>query len=280
MLSVLKLIRINPLLWLIALIGVITGHFREFLILFLVILIHELGHALAASFFKWRLVKVELLPFGGVAEMDEYGNRPYHEEIIVTAAGPLQHIWMIAGGMTCLSAGIGDPQLLELLIEMNWMIFLFNLLPIWPLDGGKLLFLLLTLFFPYKKAKESMLMLSFGFLLIFAVVSFIWFTVHLNLIIILSFLLYAHYFEWKHQPYVYIRFLLERMTGKEKTMRSKILTVQPTTTVENVLSGFYKGCSHDILIKSASPYMCKEKDILTAYFKQSAGTCAIEDLFR
>ncbi|WP_408007075.1 M50 family metallopeptidase [Pseudalkalibacillus sp. A8] len=280
MMKVFTLIRINPLLWLIALIGVVTGHFREFLIFFLVILIHELGHALAAIFFKWRLVKVELLPFGGVAEMDEYGNRPYHEEVIVTVAGPIQHVWMIALGITGLSSGIGDPYLLELIIAMNWMILLFNLLPIWPLDGGKLLFLLLTLFSPYKKAKKSMLMLSCGFLLIFAVVSFIWFSVHLNLLIILSFLLYAHYVEWKHQPYMYIRFLLERMTGKEKAKRNKIITVQPTTTVENVLSGLYKGCNHDILIKSAPPYMCKEKDILTAYFKQSAGTCAIKDLFR
>ncbi len=280
MLKVLPLIRINPLLWLIALIGIATGHFREFLVLFFIILIHELGHAFAALFFKWRLVKVELLPFGGVAEMDEYGNRPYHEEIIVTLAGPLQHVWMISLGMFCLYNGLGDPYTLDLLISMNWMILLFNLLPIWPLDGGKLLFLFITLFSPYKKAKKFMLLISCIFLLIFTGGSLLWFAFHLNLIIIVSFLLYAHYVEWKHHPYVYVRFLLERMSTKEKPKRNKVISVHPTTSVENVLAGLYKGYSHVILIKSAPPYMCKEKDVLSAYFKRSAGSCAIEDLFR
>ncbi|MGM7702178.1 M50 family metallopeptidase [Pseudalkalibacillus sp. Hm43] len=274
------LLKINPLLWIVAIVSVMTGHFREFLILFIVIFIHELGHAMTALFFKWRLVKVEMLPFGGVAEMDEYGNRPYREELSVILAGPLQHVWMIVGSLFLMQFGIGDPFILNLFVSINWMILLFNLLPIWPLDGGKLLFLCLTVLFPYKKAKSHMLILSSVLLLTFFSGCMLLFPFHMNLLIVSSFLLYAHYVEWKHQPYVYVRFLLERLNAIQKPTKKKVLTVDPTETVGSVLSTLYKGYEHEVHIKSDPPYVCKEKELLTAYFKQSAKTCAIQDLFR
>lgn len=52
-----------------------TGYFREVLMVFLIVFIHELGHAGAAHYFKWRIHKVELLPFGGVAEVEDSGNK-------------------------------------------------------------------------------------------------------------------------------------------------------------------------------------------------------------
>jgi stage IV sporulation protein FB len=278
--KIVSLIKINPLLWMVAIIGVVTGHFREFLILFTVIFIHELGHAIAALYYKWRLVKVEMLPFGGVAEMDEYGNRPYREELVVTLSGPFQHVWMILGGMLLSTTGYGDPHLLKLFISINWMILLFNLLPIWPLDGGKLLFLFLTLFLPYKQAKRKMLILSAILLLSFVVISMSIYPFHLNLFIVTAFLLYAHFVEWKHQPYNYVRFLLERLNVREKPVKKKVLTVDPTLTVDDVLSNLYKGFDHEFHIKSTPPFVCREKEILNAYFKRSAKTCAIQDLFR
>jgi stage IV sporulation protein FB len=278
--KLLRVIRINPLLWLIAILSVLTGHFREFLILFLVIFIHELGHAIAGIHFNWRLVKIEMLPFGGVAEVDEYGNRPYHEEIIVTLAGPLQHVWMIAGSYLFMMFGIGDVQVLQLFLSINWMILLFNLLPIWPLDGGKLLFLFLSLFAPYKKAKRNMLLLSASFLVTFMGVTLILYPFHLNSVLICSFLLYAHYVDWKHQPYMYVRFLLERHNSIDKPRNKKVLSVNPNQKVDVVLSKLHKGYDHEVHVKADPPFICHERDLLEAYFKQSAKGCAIQDLFR
>ncbi|MCF6138091.1 site-2 protease family protein [Pseudalkalibacillus berkeleyi] len=275
-----NLIRINPLLWLVAATGILTGYFREFLILFIVIFIHEIGHALAALFFKWRLVKVEMLPFGGVAEMDEYGNRPYLEEIVVTLAGPIQHLWMIGLSSLLLLTGYGDPVLIEKFISINWMILLFNLLPLWPLDGGKLLFLFLTVFLPYKRAKSTMLVASISLLFLFMISTILIYSFHLNLLIVLSFLLYAHYVEWKHQSYMYIRFLLERLNIMEKSRKKKVILVEPTMTLDGVLSKLHKGYLHEVHVKTTPPFVCNEKELLNAYFKRSARTCAIQDLFR
>ncbi|WP_257346312.1 M50 family metallopeptidase [Pseudalkalibacillus decolorationis] len=279
-LNVLSVIKINPLLWLVGGLAIVTGHFRELIILFSIVFIHELGHAFTAALFKWRLVKIELLPFGGVAEMDEYGNRPYHEELLVILAGPLQHVWMLAAASIGLNYGMGDPYLLQMIISINWMILLFNLLPILPLDGGRLLFLLVTLFVPFRKAKRRTLLLSCMFLLLFFSASISMFPFNLNLVVILFFLIFAHYIEWKHQSYVHLRFLLERFNLPQSFRRKRVISVPPNLRVDHVLANFYKGYEHDILVKASPPYMCKEKDLLSAYFKNSAVSCAIHDLFR
>lgn len=88
-------VRIHPLFWLIVCSAVWTGYFIEIITLFVLVLIHELGHAAAAGAFGWRVDSIELLPFGGVVKTDEWGTVPSREEMTVALAGPFQHILMI-----------------------------------------------------------------------------------------------------------------------------------------------------------------------------------------
>lgn len=135
--------------------ALIQGFIYEVLLLFVIVLIHELGHACTARSFGWRVRKIELLPFGGVAEMDEYGNRPIKEEALVILAGPLMNLIMIGMAFFSLYAGYWSEAFAYQFLEYNLLILLFNLLPIWPLDGGKLMQLFLCLTFPYKKQSDT-----------------------------------------------------------------------------------------------------------------------------
>ncbi|MDP4157713.1 MAG: stage IV sporulation protein FB, partial [Bacillota bacterium] len=65
--TLIRHIHIHPLLWIVIAASIVTAHFLEVCLLLLIIFIHEMGHAAAASFFSWRIKKVSLLPFGGVA---------------------------------------------------------------------------------------------------------------------------------------------------------------------------------------------------------------------
>ena len=91
--------------------AIMTAHFFELTMFLMIVLIHELGHAFAASFYSWRIKRISLLPFGGVAEMDEHGNRPLKEEAIVTLAGPLQHVWMIGVALYSFIRSTGYPRI-------------------------------------------------------------------------------------------------------------------------------------------------------------------------
>ena len=81
--------------------------------------------------------KIQLLPFGGVAELEEHGNKSLKEELVVVIAGPIQHIWMMAIGYMLFEAGWLHAELYYFFMWNNIIILAFNLLPIWPLDGGK-----------------------------------------------------------------------------------------------------------------------------------------------
>src|SRR3954453_11659306 len=113
--------------------AIMTAHFFELTMFLIIVLIHELGHAFAAAFFSWRIKRITLLPFGGVAEMDEHGNRPLKEEAIVVLAGPLQHIWMVLAAYALFSMSLISEPFFQMFLHYNVMIFIFNLIPIWPL---------------------------------------------------------------------------------------------------------------------------------------------------
>jgi len=134
LIELLKKTKIHPLFWVILGIGGATGLFKEIMMLFVIVLIHELGHAFMANRFGWRISRILLLPFGGMAEMEEYGNRPVKEEILVTICGPLQHIWMMVASYLLLSTPLWSEADHQTFIFHNVTILLFNFLHLFLLN--------------------------------------------------------------------------------------------------------------------------------------------------
>src|SRR5690625_7588673 len=85
-------IHVHPLLMIFMIISFLTGTFMELSIILAIVLFHELGHFLFARLFHWRIHSIMLWVFGGVMKTEEHGNKPIHEDALVTIAGPLQHI--------------------------------------------------------------------------------------------------------------------------------------------------------------------------------------------
>lgn len=274
-------IHIHPLLWIVIAFAVATAHFIELSLLLLIIFIHEMGHAAAAAFFSWRIKKISLLPFGGMAEMDEHGNRPLHEEAVVVLAGPLQHLWLMAA-----AAGLYELSLLsvywyDLFIQYNLMILVFNLLPVWPLDGGKLVFLLLSLKRSFNEAHRLTLMISFVGVFLFALMTLLTMPLTLNIWIIIGFLLFSLYYEWKQRRFVFMRFLLERYYGKQTDLRAlKPIKVHEEDLVIHVLSRFQRGCKHPIIVEKdgRKKSSLDENELLHAYFAEKQLSAKISDL--
>jgi stage IV sporulation protein FB len=279
--SLIQKIHIHPLLWIVILFAVATAHFMELSLLLLIIFIHEMGHAVAASFFSWRIKKISFLPFGGVAEIDEHGNRPLNEEAIVTLAGPLQHIWLMAGAFFLYELNAMPLDLFELFIQYNMMVLVFNLLPIWPLDGGKLIFLLLSLKQSFPKAHQQTLYISIAGLLLFIVIVLMLTPLNLNVWIVITFFIISLYTEWKQQHYVFMRFLLERYYGKKDTFRAlKAIEVEEDEYILDILGEFQRGKKHLIVVhqNGKETGTLDENELLHAYFSEKQITAKISDL--
>ncbi|WP_462412370.1 M50 family metallopeptidase [Neobacillus sp. Marseille-QA0830] len=279
--ELLRLVQIHPLLWIILALAIATARFVDVCLLLGIIFIHEMGHAAAASFFSWRIKKITLLPFGGVAEMDEHGNRPLKEEAIVVLAGPLQHIWMMAAAYGLLSLQLLPEDLFHLFIQYNLMILIFNLFPIWPLDGGKMVFLVLSLKKSFPEAHRRTLIISFAGLLIFSVLVLLNAPMHLNVWVIIVFLLFSLHYEWKQRRFIFMRFLLERYYGKKSNPHAlkPILASEQDLLIE-VLEKFQRGCKHPIIIHAGDreKHTLDENELLHAYFTEKRLTDKISDL--
>jgi stage IV sporulation protein FB len=253
----------------------------ELCLLLLIIFVHEMGHAVAASFFSWRIKKISFLPFGGVAEIDEHGNRPLREEAIVTLAGPLQHIWLIGVGFLFAELNIISLDLFELFFQYNLMVLIFNLLPIWPLDGGKIVFLLFSLKHSFPNAFRQTLLVSIGSLIIFTVAVLTISPFNLNVWIVITFIIISLYTEWKQQPYVFMRFLLERYYGKKETFHTlKSIEVDEDEFILDVLGEFYRGKKHLIVVHNNGKETgtLDENELLHAYFAEKQVNAKISDL--
>ncbi|MEA2735218.1 MAG: hypothetical protein QOE14_1669, partial [Humisphaera sp.] len=130
-------------------------------LLFLCVLLHEFGHAVAAARYGIKTPDITLLPIGGVARLQRMPDKPW-QEFIVAIAGPLVNVVIAAALMLGLGmAGRFDgnlqldnphvPMLLQLR-NVNIMLVLFNLLPAFPMDGGRILRALLATRMPYGRA--------------------------------------------------------------------------------------------------------------------------------
>jgi Zn-dependent protease len=131
--------------------------------LFGCVVLHEYGHALTARLFGIDTRDVTLYPVGGVARLERMSERPL-EEFCIAVAGPLVNVVIAAGlGGGILAAGQWSPGLLRgsageflvVLTAMNVALVLFNLLPAFPMDGGRVFRALLT--FPFGRPAATRL---------------------------------------------------------------------------------------------------------------------------
>ncbi|MBS4222571.1 M50 family metallopeptidase [Lederbergia citrea] len=276
-----KKIKIHPLFWVVAGMAIITGYFWELLALFIIVIIHELGHAAAAQYFNWKIKRIIILPFGGMCEVDEHGNRPIKEELAIIAAGPIQHIFIAACLFILGMTSFVSSDYLHLLNRFNLMVLIFNLLPIWPLDGGKFVQLYFALRKPFLEACRLSMITSGIILAALHICILFYAPLNLNTWVVFSYLYMCLWMEWKQRRYVFMKFLLERYYGKQQ----EFLHLQPIDAkgddyLHDAMEKFKRDCKHLIHIGGQHSMIGKldENELLYAYFTEKRVSARLKDI--
>ncbi len=129
---------------------------------FTCVVLHELGHSFTAMHFGIRVRRILLMPIGGMAEFESIPREP-RRELLMTLAGPAVNF--VIAGILIVAVGVPDgwpwgdydfaanaEGFLQLLLSWNLLMGLFNLLPVFPMDGGRILRALLATRLPYVRA--------------------------------------------------------------------------------------------------------------------------------
>ena len=140
-----KIIRLSNTTLYLLFILFLCGYIRVGITIFLIVLIHEVGHVLVCLLFGYKIKSVTLYPFGGLTRVEKDINTSPYKELILASAGLFMQIILY---VVALSFGYRDL----LFYKYNKSIFLFNLLPIIPLDGSVIVYSLLNRFTTFKNS--------------------------------------------------------------------------------------------------------------------------------
>lgn len=137
------------------------------------VVLHELGHALMARYFGIPTYDITLYPIGGVARLARMSERPW-EEFSIALAGPAVNVLIAAvlGAALAATDLLTPGNFLFELLAANIMLAVFNLLPAFPMDGGRVLRALLALRLGTLRATEIAAALGTGMALLFFAIGF------------------------------------------------------------------------------------------------------------
>src|SRR5437588_8365223 len=147
------------------------------LLLFLCVVLHEFGHAIAAKGYGINTPDITLLPIGGVARLERMPEEP-KQELVIAIAGPLVNVviaaclFVVIGarGQVGLETAVERGDILIGLLRINVWLVLFNLLPAFPMDGGRVLRALLATRISYARATQTAATIGQAFAFIFGMI--------------------------------------------------------------------------------------------------------------
>ena len=209
-------------------------------LVFTCVVLHELGHALMAKRFGIETREIVLYPIGGIARLE--GMPAGVAELLIALAGPLVNfviavvtfgLLVITGSLSELGeavAGASDlpTNLLGSLFMINVMLFAFNLVPAFPMDGGRILRAFLSLIVGQQDATRFAAMLGQGVAILMGVVAL--FSPSQNLVLLLI-AIFVFFGAGQEAAYARTRAMVQGRTAKE-AMMTRFETLAPQDSLE------------------------------------------------
>ena len=207
-----KIIKINNVTILFLFIAFICGYIKNAIIIFFIVLIHELGHITIIRLYNDKIKRVIIYPFGGITEVEKDLNTSINKELLIAIGGFIFQLLVFL----FINIIPFNELTRDLIIEYNKIILIFNLLPIIPLDGSIIINYILNKYLSFTKAYIINIIISILSLTMFIIYNYAY---SLNNYLIISFLIYKIYYAIKGYKYIKNRFFLERYLKKYKYNR-------------------------------------------------------------
>ncbi len=267
-------IGIHPLFFIFGLYFAFIGKVFSFLICTLVALIHELGHYFESSKLGYKLNKITLMPYGAIIKGDDV-NLKYKDECKIALAGPLINL-LTAVTFTALWWFIPDSYAYtDLVVFTSVTLAVINLLPCYPLDGGRFLLATLSLVTPRKKAKRIVIIISFVFsFLLFLLFIYSLFTTPNISILFFSLFMFFGVFGVKNDNSYVKSYLDFSDFNSDKPKLVKKIAVSENTLIKDLFliidNNFYYEI--EVIFNNQNSVTLKNQEILTMLVEENIYT--------
>lgn len=213
-------VKVSYFLILVIFLSFLSGLFKDIIALFLVIIIHELGHVIISLVYGWNIKRIDITVCGGFITYDEEIDKPFKEEFLIAISGFLFQLILCVLLSVLNKMGFFSDKLLFMIQKYNLSVFLFNVLPVYPLDGSKVLNVFFNMFLPYKKALKLTTIISIiSIIFIFFYFLLNGIKIEYSYIMIICFILSKIINLFHDIPYLFNRLLFERYKKPIKVRR-------------------------------------------------------------
>lgn len=218
-----------------------TQQMMQVMILFFVVIAHEIGHVMVALRLNIPVHEIELTPFGGVARMDNFLELDSEKEMLVAIAGPAVNLCLISGYLFFNRLlPLSYHQFFDFFLQANVLILFFNLLPALPLDGGRLYRACLVQKKGYQRATLTALRSGLGVgiaLLALGIAGAIMGFVQINVLLIAIFMVFSWYKARKNVFYGFMGYLAIKQDEfrKKKYVKVNYIAVSKDMSVNELM---------------------------------------------
>ena len=206
-----NLFKINIFTYILLLLSFLSGYYKEMSIIFLILIVHELGHFFLMRVFKIEVNKIIIYPYGGMIKSNILINTNSIKILLISLGGILNQILLFILINLLYKLGLISDNLYTIFNYSNTSIIAFNLLPIYPLDGYKILNSTLELFLSFKNSLFISLIINIISLIFFIIYLYLY---KINNYIIIIFLLTTLFKYLKEIKYIFNKFYIERIIYK------------------------------------------------------------------
>lgn len=244
-------IRFHYTYYILAISFILCGYFSNLLVFTSIIIFHEMGHVFMAFLCGYKINKITIYSYGGLVEINSKINSLNYKDFLVSIGGIFFQIIFFSFIFYLYKIGYVREYIFNIFLLYNKSILFFNILPIYPLDGSKILSSLLYYFLPYNFVNKILLYLSFFILLLLLG----YYQFNFSFMMVVSIIIYNLINYYKNVKYYFNIFLLERYLYKFSFRKSKVISDE---------SFMYKNKYH--IFKKRGEYLT-EKQYLNRRFK-------------
>jgi len=155
-----KRIKFHYTYYIISISFLITGQFLNLLIFTSLIIVHELGHYIACLITRINVTKIIIYPYGGITKIDDIIDINFSKELLISISGiVIQSLYFFIVYLLYNNYLIRDYTY-NIFCNYHYSMLIFNLIPIYPLDGSKILNIIINKLFNFKLSNILLIIIS------------------------------------------------------------------------------------------------------------------------